>query len=69
MSAVLEDTVERSQSTVVLSLRSLDLDALLDAATRYVRDYHPIGYGTTVTRPRFDGDLWVVNITRAASCE
>ena len=68
MSAVLQE-VERTPSTVVVSMRSTNLDAALDAAARYVRDYHPIGYGTTVTRPRFDGDLWVVNITRAASCE
>lgn len=69
MSAVLERVIRQDTSEVVLSMASDNLDALLDAASRYVRDYHPIGYGTTVSKPKHSHGRWLVQVWRAASCE
>jgi len=69
MSAVQQAVIRRSGSEVVLSMASDNLDALLDAASRYVRDYHPIGYGTTVSKPKHSDGRWLVQVWRAASCE
>ncbi len=69
MSAVLERVIRQDTSEVVLSMASDNLDALLDAASRYVRDYHPIGYGTTVSKPKHSDGRWLVQVWRSASCE
>lgn len=69
MIAVVERVIRQDTSEVVLSMASTNLDALLDAASRYVRDYHPIGYGTTVSKPKHSDGRWLVQVWRSASCE
>jgi hypothetical protein len=36
--------------------------------TSYLSQYHPAGYGTTLS-VKFDGSLWIVSGSRFSSCD
>lgn len=65
---IISDYTKPPGVTVTITGRS-DYEVRANAK-RYVDSYHPAGYGTHIVESgHWDGDLFVIKIWRAASCD